>query len=223
MSNVINIAIDGPGGAGKSTVAKLLAKKLGFIYIDTGAMYRAVALKGIRSGVRPQDLAAVEQMLSDTDVSIKFDGGEQRVFLDGTDVSTDIRQHDISEAASVFSAIPAVRHKLVALQRQIALGQSCVLDGRDIGSYVLPKAKHKFFLTADLAVRAERRYQELLARGQAANLKEVMQDLKLRDERDSQREFAPLKQAADAVLIDATSITARQAADLMYSYINPTN
>lgn len=223
MSDRLNVAIDGPGGAGKSTVAKLLAAKLNVIYIDTGAMYRAVALKAVRLGLKPDDLEGIEAMLGDTGVDLRFEGGGQRVFLDGEDVSEAIRQHYVSEAASVFSAVTPVRHKLVALQRDIASLRDCVLDGRDIGSYVLPRARYKFFLTAELSVRAERRYRELKQRGQDTDLNTVTEDMRLRDERDSTRAMAPLIQADDAVLIDSTALTAEGAAEYMYKLIKSNN
>ena len=212
---MINIAIDGPSGAGKSTVAKILAERLKILYLDTGAMYRAVGLKALRSGISPGDAVAVEPILPFTVVEIKYVNGEQRVFLDGWDVSGAIREHAVSKAASDISAIPAVRIKLVELQREIAAKNDCVLDGRDIGTYVLPDASHKFFMTASAETRARRRFKELLEKGQDVSYQQILDDIILRDKNDSTRAFAPLKKADDAVEIDTTDISAEQAAEMI--------
>ena len=212
---MINIAIDGPSGAGKSTVAKMIAKKLGIIYLDTGAMYRAVGLNAVRLGIDPTDAEGVEPMLAHTKVEIVYVNGEQRVLLNGEDVSTAIREHHISKAASDISAIPAVRIKLVELQREIASKSDCVLDGRDIGTYVLPAASHKFFMTATAEIRAQRRFDELKAKGQPVEFQQVLDDIIIRDKNDSSRAFAPLKKADDAVEIDTTSMSAEQAAGII--------
>ena len=162
----MKIAIDGPAGAGKSTIAKLLAKKLGILYLDTGAMYRAVGLKAIENGVDVTDETAVKKMLDSTTVDVKSEEGVQHVYLDGKDVTGKIREHRVSKAASDISAVPCVRYKMVDLQREIAARCDTVLDGRDIGTFVLPNAEYKIFLTASVAERARRRYEELKAKGE---------------------------------------------------------
>jgi len=202
----INIAIDGPGGAGKSTVAKEVARRLGIAYLDTGAMYRGIGYKCLKEAVDPTDAAAVGALLERTGLKVEYVGTEQRIILDGEDVTPFIREYAVSKAASDASAIPAVRLKLVALQREIAAEHSVVLDGRDIGTYVLPGARYKFFLTAREEVRAKRRHDELAAKGSDIGFDKVLQDMRIRDANDSQRDFAPLKQAADAVLIDSSDM-----------------
>ena len=191
------IAIDGPSAAGKSTIAKLLAKKLGIDYIDTGAMYRAIALKAMRCGVCIEDEAALAEFLAATDIDL--DGAQ--VLLDGEDVSGLIRTEEVSMQASKISAIPAVRGKLVALQREIGARKSVVMDGRDIGSNVFPDADYKFFITASPEVRAERRRKELAGRGEDASFEDVLADIKKRDWDDSNRALNPLVQTEDAALI----------------------
>ena len=191
------IAIDGPSAAGKSTVAKLLAKELGIDYIDTGAMYRAIALKVMRQGVHTEDKAELAAFLASTDIDL---AGTQ-VLLDGEDVSGLIRTEEVSMQASKISAIPAVRGKLVTLQREIGERKSVVMDGRDIGSNVFPGAEYKFFITASPEVRAERRRLELSERGEAVNFEDVLADIKKRDWDDSNRPLNPLVQTEDAVLI----------------------
>lgn len=214
-----NIALDGPSGAGKSTVAKALAKELGILYLDTGAMYRAIGLNCLRNNITPTDIAAVENLLLYTEVSVVYTGGTQRILLNGEDVTDAIRSHEVSKAASDASAIPAVRHKMVDLQRKIAGLNSSVLDGRDIGSYVLPNAKYKFFVTASLKIRAKRRYDELIGKGVEITLKKVMADIEQRDKNDSSREFAPLMQAEDAIEIDTSKLSADEVISLIRSYI----
>ena len=204
---MINIAIDGPSGAGKSTIAKLLSKDLGILYLDTGAMYRAVGLKALTLNINPSDEASVKKFLPTTIVAIKFSNGEQQIYLDGVNVSLAIREHHVSKAASDISAIPAVRLKLVELQRQIAGRSNCILDGRDIGTYVLPNANFKFFLTASPLERARRRYAELKEKGQNIELEKIIEDINERDKNDSTRAFAPLKKANDAIEIDTTFLT----------------
>lgn len=212
---MINIAIDGPSGAGKSTAARIIAKRLGIVYLDTGAMYRAVGLKALRSGVEPCNEKSVKPMLDKTKIEIIYENGEQMVLLDGEDVSAAIREHRVSKAASDISAIPAVRIKLVELQREIAAKNDCVLDGRDIGSFVLPNASHKFFMTAAAEVRAQRRFDELRAKGQAVEFNQILDDIITRDKNDSSRAFAPLKKTDDAVGIDTTYLTAEETASLI--------
>ena len=207
ISEVLNIALDGPAGSGKSTVAKALAKDYNILYLDTGAMYRACGLKALRLGISPQDRAGVESFLPDLQVSVEYINGTQRTILDGEDVSLAIRENAVSMAASHISAHPAVRKKMVELQREIARKMSCVLDGRDIGTVVLPKAKFKFFVTADSRVRAKRRYEELLARGQRVDFETLHAEIVQRDKQDSERATAPLKAAEDAVIIDTSTLS----------------
>ncbi len=216
----INIAIDGPAGAGKSTIAKFISKKLGIIYLDTGAMYRAVALKAIKEGIDPRDAAVVEPMLPGLDIRIEHGNGEQRIFLDGADVSKDIRTPEVSLGASNIAVIPAVRLAMVKLQREIAEEMDVVMDGRDIGTYVLPNARFKFFLTASSDERAKRRYQELLGKGsQDISFEEVKRDMEYRDRNDSTREFAPLSKAPDAIEIDTTDMDIEQVIEKIITTI----
>lgn len=200
----MQIAIDGPAGAGKSTIAKLLAKEFGILYLDTGAMYRAVGLKALLTGKDPWDQEAVEALLSGTDIDITYEDGQQHVWLDGDDVSGKIRTPEAGMAASAVAVIPSVRLKMVELQRAIAGKHPVVMDGRDIGTYVLPDAPYKFYLTASVEERAYRRLLDHLAQGQDVPLKDMIEEIEKRDKNDSGRAFAPLKQAEDAVLIDST-------------------
>ena len=202
------VAIDGPAGAGKSSAAKILAKELGCTYLDTGAMYRAVGLKALREGVAPSDAAHVLPMLEQTALDVVFEGGQQKILLDGEDVSGKIRTAEVGMAASAVSAIPQVREKLVQMQRQIAAGKDVVMDGRDIGTVVLPDAKYKFFITASSRKRAQRRYLELEEKGILnRTLEELEAEIVQRDYDDSHRAHSPLRQAADAVLIDTSDLT----------------
>lgn len=217
---MINIAIDGPAGAGKSTVAKNISRTLGIIYLDTGAMYRAVALKAIRSGLDTSDAESLASLVKEIDIRIEYKDSEQRIFMDGNDVSGQIRTPEVSIGASNVAAIPAVRIKLVELQRAIAEVNDVVMDGRDIGTYVLPDAKYKFFITASLEERSKRRYEELLVKGtNGTTFEEVMKDISYRDKNDSSRAFAPLSKAADAMEIDTTSLSPQEVADRILSYI----
>lgn len=215
----MKIAIDGPAGAGKSTVAKLLAKKLGILYLDTGAMYRAVGLKAIENGVDVTDETAVKKMLDSTTVDVKSEEGVQHVYLDGKDVTGKIREHRVSKAASDISAVPCVRYKMVDLQREIAARCDTVLDGRDIGTFVLPNAEYKIFLTASVAERARRRYEELKAKGEECTLESVASDIEKRDYNDSHRALAPLRKADDAVEIDTTDLSIEEVADKITALI----
>ena len=198
----INIAIDGPAGAGKSSTAKLVAKKLGYIYVDTGALYRTVGLYSIRKGIDTKDAEKVIATLPDIKVELKFVDGAQHVFLNGEDVSEDIRTPEASMGASNVSAIPKVREFLFDLQRSIAAENNCIMDGRDIGTVVLPNADVKIFLTTSVEERANRRYKEMLEKGEEADYNDILEDIKKRDYQDSHREVAPLKQADDAIYVD---------------------
>lgn len=213
------IAIDGPAGAGKSTIAKLLAKKLGILYLDTGAMYRAVGLKAVENGVDISDEDAMKKMLDSTTVDVKICDSVQRVYLDGQDVTGRIREHRVSKAASDISAVPCVRYKMVELQREIASRCDTVLDGRDIGTFVLPNAEYKIFLTASVAERARRRYEELKAKGEDCTLESITADIEKRDYNDSHRALAPLRKADDAVEIDTTDLTIEEVADKLTALI----
>lgn len=206
ISEIFNIALDGPAGSGKSTIAKALAKDYNILYLDTGAMYRACGLKALRLGIDVKDANAVENMLPALDVKVEYVDGTQRTLLDGEDVSKAIRENAVSMIASTISAHPCVRTKMVEMQREIAKSMSCVLDGRDIGSVVLPNAKFKFFITADSKVRATRRYKELLQRGETVDFDTLHAEIVARDKQDSERAFAPLKKADDAVLIDTSDM-----------------
>ena len=206
ISEKFNIALDGPAGSGKSTVAKILAKDYNILYLDTGAMYRACALKALRLGIDLKDATAVEKMLSHLDLKVEYKDGKQHTILDGEDVSSAIRENAVSMAASNISAHQAVRVKMVEMQREIANGMSCVLDGRDIGSAVLPNAKYKFFITADSKVRATRRFNELTVRGERVDFEKLHEEIVARDKQDTEREFSPLVQAKDAIVIDTSNL-----------------
>lgn len=208
---VINVAIDGPAGAGKSSIAKLVSKELGYIYVDTGALYRAVGVYCLRKGVETTDVQNVGTILSEITVELKFIDGVQHVFLNGDDVSTEIRLPEASMAASNVSAIPSVRAFLFDLQRDIAAKNNCIMDGRDIGTVVLPNAQVKIFLTADDTERAMRRYKELQEKGSAVTYQEVLDDLRVRDYNDSHREIAPLKPAEDSVIVNTTNYTLEES------------
>ena len=201
------IAIDGPAGAGKSTIAKRAAKALSFIYVDTGAMYRAMGLYFLRKGISPEDQEEIEKACEDIQVSITYENGEQQVLLNGENVSSEIRREEVGNMASKTSANSRVREKLVALQRELASRENVVMDGRDIGTQVLPDATVKIYLTASSRERAKRRYLELQEKGMAANLEEIEADIIERDHRDMTREISPLCQAEDAVLVDASYMT----------------
>ena len=220
MDRPISIAIDGPSGAGKSTIAKALAKELGFVYIDTGAMYRAVGLYVLRKGIQPTDQAGVEPLLDDINITLDYEDGTQKIYLNGEDVSGLIRTPQISKYASDVSALVPVRLKLVELQRELAKSKSVIMDGRDIGTYVLPDAQLKIFLTASGEERARRRYEELKAKGVACSLEEIARDMAQRDENDSKRAFAPLKAADDAIVLDSTKLNQDQVVQTVLGYLN---
>lgn len=203
---VINVAIDGPAGAGKSTVSRAAAKAVGYIYVDTGALYRAVGVNALRNGIDTKDKPAVAASLDGISVDLVFENGEQKVLLNGENVSAEIRTPPASMAASDVSAVPEVRAFLFDLQRDIAARNNCIMDGRDIGTVVLPDAQVKIFLTASPEERAMRRYKELIEKGTKVEYKEVLDDLVQRDYNDSHREIAPLKPAEDGVILDTTGL-----------------
>ncbi|MCL2555789.1 MAG: (d)CMP kinase [Firmicutes bacterium] len=214
----MKIAVDGASATGKSTVCGVLSKELNILHLDTGAMYRIAALKADRMGIE-LNFDNVGKLLKDLDIDIKYIDGTQKEFLDGACVSNEIRQHHISKLASDISAFSPVRIFMMELQRKIASKISCIMDGRDIGTYVLPNADYKFFLTAELDCRANRRYKELLSRGQDADFEKVREDIKVRDFNDTNREIAPLKKADNAIEIDSTSLTVDQVVALMLKEI----
>lgn len=207
MKTGYNVAIDGPAGAGKSTIAKRIAKKMNFIYVDTGAMYRAMALYLLRKGIAPTDTGRIAEACKEADISIEYRDGEQVVLLDGENVNAYLRTEEVSGMASCSSAVPEVREKLVELQRRLAAKADVVMDGRDIGTVVLPDANVKVYLTAAASTRAKRRYLELLEMGEKADLAQIEQDITDRDYRDMHREHSPLRQAEDAVLVDSSELT----------------
>lgn len=213
MSDTIAIAIDGPAGAGKSTIAKLIAKKKGYIYVDTGAMYRAMALYFIEQGIGAGEQERISRSVSDVDVTISYENGEQIVWLGGRNVNGLIRTEEVGKMASAISGIKEVRQKLVELQQALARKESVVMDGRDIGTCVLPDANVKIYLTADSHVRAVRRYEELKAKGQECDLDIIEKDIIERDYQDMHRELSPLRQAEDAVLLDSSTMTIEEVAD----------
>ena len=204
---VFAVAIDGPAGAGKSTIAKELSKKLGVIYVDTGAMYRAMALFLIRQGIKSSETEEISKKCEEADISISFENGQQVVTLNGENVNGLIRTEEVGNMASASSPNPDVRKKLVALQRKLASEKSVVMDGRDIGTVVLPNAKVKVYLTASSAVRAKRRYDELTAKGESCDIEKIEADIIERDHRDMTREISPLRQADDAVLVDTSDMS----------------
>ena len=214
---MINIALDGPAGSGKSTVAKALSKELDILYLDTGAMYRACGLKCVKMGVSVKDEQAVSAFINDINLKIEYKNGAQVTILDDEDVSTAIRRPEVSMLASDVSALKCVRLKMVEMQRKIAESLNCVLDGRDIGSFVLPNAKYKYFVTAESKVRAERRYKELIERGTPVEFDALHEEIKQRDYNDSHRDFAPLKQAEDAIVIDTSNMTVEEVVNFILS------
>jgi cytidylate kinase len=207
MAKTYSIAIDGPAGAGKSTIARRLAKELGFYYVDTGAIYRTVAYFMDLLGISPKDVDGVERYIDELTVEIEYDeDGVQHMIMNGMDVSGDIRTQDIAQKSSLVSAHAVVRDVLLDMQRGVAKKHNVIMDGRDIGTVVLPKADVKIFLTADPEVRAKRRYDELIAKGQKANLATILKEIQQRDYQDTHREIAPLKQAKDAVKVDTSDL-----------------
>ena len=216
---MINVAIDGPAGAGKSTIARAAAKELSFIYVDTGALYRAVGVYCLRNNIATNDAEGVGAVLDKIVVELKFIDGVQHIYLNGDDVSTEIRLPEASMAASNVSAIPSVRAFLFDLQRDIAAKNNCIMDGRDIGTVVLPNAQVKIFLTADPEERAMRRFKELEEKGSNVTYEEVLEDLKVRDYNDSHREIAPLKPAEDSVIINTTGNTLEESINMIIDTI----
>lgn len=208
-----NIAIDGPAGAGKSTIAKATAREMNLIYVDTGALYRAMALFMVREGINLQDIEAVIRKCQEADITIRYEDGVQVVYLNGENVNAYLRTEEVGHAASFVSVIPEVRAKLVELQKRLAAESDCVMDGRDIGTCVLPGADRKIYLTASSAVRAKRRYDELTAKGESCELEKIQADIEERDYRDMHRETSPLRQAEDAVLVDTSDMTVEEVID----------
>lgn len=212
-----NVAIDGPAGAGKSTIAKAVAKKLNLIYVDTGAMYRAMALFMLRSGVDLQDTDKIIEKCKEADITIRYEDGVQVVFLNGENVNAFLRTEEVGNGASAISPIPEVRRKLVELQHKLAAESDCIMDGRDIGTCVLPNAQTKIYLTASSEVRAKRRYDELTAKGEKCDLRKIQADIEERDYRDMHREISPLKQAEDAVLVDTSDMSVDEVIEKIIS------
>ena len=210
---IYNIAIDGPAGAGKSTIARRVAKELSFIYVDTGAMYRAMALYLLRREVNKDDTEQIGNICQDAEISIEYQNGEQIVLLNDENVNSYLRTEEVGNMASVSSAVPRVREKLLSLQRKLAGDMSVVMDGRDIGTTILPDADVKIYLTASSLTRAKRRYLELQEKGTVCNLDEIQKDIEERDQRDMNREISPLRQAEDAVLVDSSDLTIQQVID----------
>ena len=210
---IYNIAIDGPAGAGKSTIARRVAKELSFIYVDTGAMYRAMALYLLRKEVNRDDTEQIGNICQDAEISIEYQNGEQIVLLNGENVNSYLRTEEVGNMASVSSAVPRVREKLLSLQRKLARDMSVVMDGRDIGTTILPDADVKIYLTASSLTRAKRRYLELQEKGTVCNLDDIQKDIEERDQRDMSREISPLRQAEDAVLVDSSNLTIQQVVD----------
>ncbi len=215
----VSIAIDGPAGAGKSTIARIIAKKLGYIYVDTGAMYRAMALYLIREKILPSETDRISAKCREADITIRYENGEQVVYLNGENVNGLIRTQEVGNMASASSPNPEVRKKLVELQRRLAAGSDVVMDGRDIGTCVLPDAQVKVYLTADSRVRADRRCRELMEKGVPCDIDTIEKEIIERDRQDMTREISPLRQADDAVLIDSSGMTAEEAADAVIALI----
>ena len=212
-----NVAIDGPAGAGKSTIAKAVAKKLNLIYVDTGAMYRAMALFMLRSGVDLQDTDKIIEKCKEADITIRYEDGVQVVFLNGENVNAFLRTEEVGNGASAISPLPEVRRKLVELQHKLAAESDCIMDGRDIGTCVLPNAQTKIYHTASSGVRAKRRYDELTAKGEKCDLRKIQADIEERDYRDMHREISPLKQAEDAVLVDTSDMSVDEVIEKIIS------
>ena len=215
-----NVAVDGPAGAGKSTIAKLVAKEKGYIYVDTGAMYRGLAIHFLKKGISPEDKEAVAKACIDADVSIVYENGVQQVYLNGENITGMLRTEEVGNMASMTSAIPEVREKLLELQRTLAREKDVIMDGRDIGTHVLPDADVKIYLTASVEIRAKRRYKELVEKGVQCDLKEIEKDIEERDYRDMTRKIAPLKKAEDAILVDSSDMTIDEVVSKICSFCN---
>lgn len=208
-----NVAIDGPAGAGKSTIAKLVAKEKGYIYVDTGAMYRGLAIHFLDKGIRAEETDRIIEACQDAQVTIRYEDGVQQVYLNGQNITSRLRDEEVGNMASKSSPIPQVRAKLLELQQGLAREQDVIMDGRDIGTCVLPGADVKVYLTASVETRAKRRYDELVEKGVSCDLEEIAKDIAERDERDMTREIAPLKQAEDAVLVDSSDMTIEEVVE----------
>lgn len=219
MKQYRSVAIDGPSGAGKSTIAKAAAKALGFVYLDTGAIYRTVAWHITMLGIGPKDTDHVPMLLDDANIVIEFQDGQQHMILNGKDITGEIRTPEISACASQLAQQPAVRDFLLDLQRNLAKEHDIIMDGRDIGTVVLPNASLKIFLTATPEKRAQRRYEEYMEKGQPAEYAQVLEDQKKRDYEDSHRKIAPLKQAKDAVVVDTTELSLQESVDTVLGLI----
>ena len=219
MANTFKIALDGPSGSGKSTIAKRLSKALDVLYLDTGAMYRATALKALKLNIDTFDENGVLGFINDLNLEIKYENGSQQTYLDGENVSDKIREPQVSMAASNISSLKCVRLKMVEMQRKIASSTSCVLDGRDIGSYVLPDAEYKFYITASVEVRAKRRFIELTEKGFNVDFEQLKKEIEERDYNDSHRDFAPLVKAEDAILIDTSNMSIDDVVNTVMSHI----
>lgn len=216
----VKIAIDGPAGAGKSSVAKAAAKRLGYIYVDTGAMYRTVGLFVLKSGLNPKNKEDVISVLDGAAIDIKYINGTQNIFLNGENVSDEIREPEVSVAASDVAVVAEVRRRMVELQRELSERENVIMDGRDIGTRVLPDADVKIFLTASAEKRASRRYKELVEKGTACSYEEVLKDIKYRDKNDSEREIDPLRPADDSIIIDTTGLDVEQSEKLIVDTVN---
>ena len=208
-----SVAVDGPAGAGKSTIAKLVAKEKGYIYVDTGAMYRGMAIHFLKKGIQPEDTAAIIAACADAEVTIAYENGIQQVYLNGENITDMLRTEEVGNMASRTSAIPEVRAKLLELQRSLAREKDVIMDGRDIGTNILPNADVKIYLTASVETRAKRRYTELTEKGIACDYDEIAKDIKERDERDMSRETAPLRKAEDAVLVDSSEMSIEEVVE----------
>lgn len=213
-----NIAIDGPAGAGKSTIAKLVAKERGYIYVDTGAMYRGMAIYFLQQNIRPEETEKIALASKNANVSIVYEDGVQQIYLNGENVTAKLREEEVGNMASMCSAVPEVREQLLELQRNLAARENVVMDGRDIGTNILPNADTKIYLTASVETRANRRFLELQEKGVDCNLEEIARDIEERDYRDMHRDIAPLKQAKDAVYVDSSNLSIKEVVETILSH-----